>query len=579
MPSRAFRLWFGFGPDPGIRSAVPTNTRSMPAHRYRRALGKGRYSVAYIGNWTRHDSCRTIRIRTALVSQQQHIGPKVHTQMTTETELEHDIDQPEASRLLDRTIGNLRRAWKDLTGTARVKLTGVVRAELPEEDRKHLKRQIDECLERKGGEVSARAMAAHLGRTYLELNAVGRRRFLGLLAHEYRVDEQALAESVKAWLELQGGDRSSNTDRDSLRLAAEAELRAVLTPPRVRLLAQFNALPEGVKFLVDMRAELIGLARRDPILKGLDNDLKNLLVSWFDVGFLELRGINWDAPASLLEKLARYEAVHAVKSWSDIKNRLAPDRRCYAFFHPQMPDEPVIYVWVALVKGMSDNVQTLLHVKRDVLEDPSEADAAIFYSISNAQRGLDGISFGNFLIKRVVEDLARDFKHIKTFATLSPIPGFRSWLEEEVTQGPERLLLPNEQNALEEVLAEEVQTGHEAKADLSSLLLDHRMWRRRADLEEAVRPALMRLCARYLVRAKRKNNACDRVAHFHLSNGARIERINWLGDCSQKGFRASYGMMVNYLYRSGDIEKNHEAYRGEGTIRTSSAIKSLLKGG
>jgi len=497
--------------------------------------------------------------------------------MTTETELEQDVDRSESHRLFDRTIGNLRRAWKDLTEAARVKLTGAVREGLPEEDCKHLKRQIDECLERKGGEISARAMAAHLGRTYLELNAEGRQRFLALLAHEYRVNEEALSESVKVWLELQREEDTPNADQAILRRKAEASLREALTPPRVRLLALFNALPQGVKFLVDMRAELIELAQGDPLLKELDDDLKNLLVSWFDLGFLELRCINWDAPASLLEKLARYEAVHAVKSWTDIKNRLAPDRRCYAFFHPQMPDEPLIYVWVALVKGMADNVQALLDLKREVLEDPSEADAAIFYSISNAQRGLDGISFGNFLIKRVVEDLAGDFKQIKTFATLSPIPGFRTWLDEEIAQRPDQLLLPGERTALEEISAGE--TGTDAASDVFTTLCDYALWRRKPELQEAVQPVLLRLCAHYLVLAKRKNSARDRVAHFHLSNGARIERINWLGDSSAKGLRESYGLMVNYLYRSGDIEKNHESYRGEGKIQTSNAIKSSLKEG
>lgn len=497
--------------------------------------------------------------------------------MIKETDIEHGADQPEAPRLIDRTIGNLRRAWKDLTGAALVKLTGVVRPELPEEDCRRLKREIDECLEGKGGEVSGRAMAANLGRTYLELNAEGRQKFLQLLADDYGVDEAALSKSAKTWLELQRGDSTQDSRQDAERRTVESDLRAALTPPRVRLLAQFNALPEGVKFLVDMRAELISLARHDPVLKGLDDDFKQLLTSWFDVGFLELRCITWNAPASLLEKLAQYEAVHAVRSWSDIKNRLALDRRCYAFFHPQMPDEPLIYVWVALVKGMADNVQKLLDVKRDFLEDPSDADSAIFYSISNAQRGLDGMSFGNFLIKRVVEDLATDFKNIKTFATLSPIPGFYAWLEEEVAQRPGILLSPSEQTALEERLAEH--NGSENDIDVLRALTDCSIWQGEPALEEAVQPVLLRLCARYLVQGKRKDCACDRVAHFHLSNGARIERINWLGDRSPKGLRESCGMMVNYLYRSGDIEKNHEAYRGSGKIRTSNAIRALLKSG
>jgi malonyl-CoA decarboxylase len=496
--------------------------------------------------------------------------------MMIDTEIEHGVEGAESPRLFNRTIGNLRRAWKDMTGSALVKLTGVVRAELPEEDRNRLKRQIDECLERKGGEVSARALAADLGRTYLDLSAEGRRQFLGLLARDYRVDEEAVSDAAKAWLGLQVRDGERSAERTTRMYEAETRLRSALTPPRVRLLAQFNALPEGVKFLVDMRAELIGLAGGDPILKGLDDDLKSLLVAWFDVGFLELRCIDWNAPASLLEKLARYEAVHAVRSWTDIKNRLAPDRRCYAFFHPQMPDEPLIYVWVALVDGIADNVQELLDLKRSVLEDPSEADTAIFYSISNAQRGLDGISFGNFLIKRVVNALAADFKHIKTFATLSPIPGFRAWLQQEVAEDPERLLLPSEQEDLEKALAGV--SGSDGSGDVLGVLCDHARWRRDPDLQEAVRPVLLRLCARYLVLAKRRNGALDRVAHFHLSNGARIERINWLGDSSPKGLRASCGMMVNYLYRSGDIEKNHEAYRGEGKIQTSGAIRSLLKG-
>lgn len=492
--------------------------------------------------------------------------------MVTETGIESSFAHPEEQRLLDRTLGNIRRVWRDLTGAARVKLTGIVRAELPEEDCKRLKREIDACLEGKGGEVSGRAMAANLGRTYLELNTEGRQRFLRMLAYNYGVDENALSASVKAYLELQDDDNAHGAQR---RRALEADLRTILTPARVRLLAQFNALPQGVKFLVDMRAELIPLTRSDPVLKELDDDFKRLLMSWFDVGFLELRCISWDAPASLLEKLAQYEAVHAVKSWADIKNRLALDRRCYAFFHPQMPDEPLIYVWVALVKGMADNVQMLLNVKRELLEDPSDADTAIFYSISNAQRGLNGISFGSFLIKRVVEDLAKDFKNIKTFATLSPIPGFRAWLDQEIIHKPDQLLSSSEEAALKGVLAE--QPGFEAEAGILSALIEPSIWQGKPELEEVVRPVLLRLCARYLLQEKRKNSARDRVAHFHLSNGARIERLNWLGDCSQKGLRESCGLMVNYLYRSKDIERNHEAYRVNGVIRTSTTIRALLK--
>lgn len=478
------------------------------------------------------------------------------------------MEQSDSPRLIDKTLGNIRRAWKDLTGAARVKLTGTVRADLPEDDWEVLKRQINACLEGRGGQVSARARAADLGRTYLSLNAEGRRRFLALLAHDYAVNKETLATAVATWTDLMQSPKAELSEFDALYRAALAALRDALTPPRVRLLAQFNTLPEGVKFLVDMRAELIMLARKDSALKGLDDDLKNLLASWFDIGFLDLRCITWDAPASLLEKLARYEAVHVVKSWSDIKNRLAPDRRCYAFFHPQMPDEPIIYVWVALVKGMAANVQALLDVNAPT-GDPDEADSAIFYSISNAQAGLAGVSFGSFLIKRVVDALESDFKNLKTFATLSPIPGFCAWLEQRINEEGMDLLLPSERRELLAAVDDE--------GDVLKAFQDARIWYREPSVENSVRESLMRLCAHYLMEAKQGQYARDRVAHFHLSNGARIERINWRGDVSQKGLSQSAGMMINYLYKSGDIERNHEAYTGDGKIRASGSFKALLK--
>jgi malonyl-CoA decarboxylase len=340
----------------------------------------------------------------------------------------------------------------------------------------------------------------------------------------------------------------------------------------MRLLSRFNDLPDGVEFLVDMRAELLTLAQGDPNLQEFDDEFRELLASWFDVGFLELRRITWDSPASLLERLATQEAVHAVESWSDIKNRLAPDRRCYAFFHAQMPDEPLIYMWVALVKGMSDNVQVLLDVSAPT-RDPADADTALFYSISNAQPGLAGVSLGTFLIKRVVDHLARDLAKIKTYATLSPIPGFAGWLHERIEQTGDELLTADELSRLQGLMP-----------DLSgTLLLDSLAkldgWFRQDELRAAVKSPLMRLCAQYLTKERRGHRARDRVAHFHLSNGARIERINWLGDTSAKGMRESLGIMANYLYRARDIEKNHEAYRGGGIIKTSSRVGALLRKG
>lgn len=475
------------------------------------------------------------------------------------------MEPTEHSNLSHRTLEYLRRGWSGIIEAARVHLTGNVREDLPEEDQKRLARQIDACLKGAGGEVSQRARAADVGRTYLALNAEGRRNFFELLARNYGVNEKELALAIADWQKLfPAGD-------EILRREVEARMRDVLTSPRSRLLSRFNTLPEGVKFLVDMRAELIPLAREDPLLKLLDDDLRRLLASWFDVGFLELRSVTWGAPASLLEKLAQYEAVHAVRHWSDIKNRLAADRRCYAFFHPQMPDEPIIYVWVALVQGISDNVQALLDARHRTVEDPANADTAIFYSISSAQAGLISISFGNFLIKRVVDALAKDFTDINTFATLSPVPGFCSWLQERVADEGVKLLLPNEKKALESVLEQPVEE------QLPIMCKDHRQWYRKGSREEAIRGPFMRLCAIYLCEGKRGIRALDPVAHFHLSNGASIKQINWLADTSPKGFRQSAGMMVNYLYKSDQIEKNHEAYSAKGEIRKSNSFKSLLR--
>jgi malonyl-CoA decarboxylase len=431
-----------------------------------------------------------------------------------------------------------------------------------------VRERIHECLSGRGGEVTARARAAELGQLYLGLSPDGRERFLRLLAGEFGVDRETLTQRMHEWATLL---RQEEGDPEPALLEAEEALRDNLTAPRVRLLRRFNALPQGVKFLVDLRAELMPLARDDAVLRGLEDDLARLLESWFDVGFLELRSITWDAPASLLEKLAEHEAVHEVKSWADIKNRLAIDRRCYAFFHPQMPEEPLIYVWVALVRGMASSVQALLDVGAPTGE-PDDADTAIFYSISNAQEGLRGIRFGSFLIKQVVDDLSKDLPNLKTFATLSPIPGFRPWLKERIGEGVGGLLLASEVEAIA------VSAPTSEPADRVSWLTDPARWLGKEDLEELARGPLTRLSAWYLATVKRDGQAHDRVAHFHLTNGARVERINWMGDRSERGLRQSLGLMVNYLYRSGDIESNHEAYAADGEIRMSGGIRALLKG-
>jgi malonyl-CoA decarboxylase len=447
--------------------------------------------------------------------------------------------------LIDRTLGNLRRAWRDIAEPLKVALTGAVRPELPEDDLDRLRRRIDACLAGQGGEVSARARAADLGRSYLGLNDVGRTRFLRLLVDEYGTDGEDVDAAIEAYRTAvdAGGQRR-----------AESRLRQALEPRRIKLLTQFNGLPEGIKFLVELRAEVQRHLKDDPSLRPLDDDLRDLLASWFDVGFLDLRRITWEAPAALLEKLIRYEAVHVIRSWEDMKNRLDSDRRCYAFFHPRMPDEPLIFVEIALVDGMAANVQALLD-EAAPKGDPQDADTAIFYSISNAQTGLAGVSFGDFLIKRVAEDLSHQLPGLKTFATLSPIPGFRRWLKSVRQKGEISF------SVADAALLTELETRED--------------WHKDDVFAQKVKAPLTRACARFLMQTDKRGRALDRVAHFHLSNGARVERLNWLGDTSRNGLSQSYGLMVNYLYRLADVEANHEAYRGEGTIAASTAVKRL----
>jgi malonyl-CoA decarboxylase len=463
--------------------------------------------------------------------------------------------------VFDRTLTNLRSAWREIAGSARGALTGTPRPDLSADDASRLHQQMLRCLDGRGGGVTARARAADLGRTYLSLEPLGRERFLQLLAREFDVDHDEIKQRCEALIEA---------TELSERTAGERALRAALEPPRITLLRQFNALPDGVKFLVDRRAELLDLGVRDPLLKGLEDDLKRLLANWFDIGFLELQRITWESPAALLEKLMIYEAVHEIRGWTDLKNRLDADRRCFAFFHPRMPDEPLIFVEVALVSGMAGDVHALLDEAAPI-GDPHTADAAIFYSISNCQRGLAGISFGDFLIKRVADALAIELPRLKIFATLSPLPGFVSWLERQTQAEPADLLLPAERIAI-------AAFGEGQSENNLLALLKQEDWHKDQHITEVLHEPLMRLCARYLLRERTPSGrALDPVAHFHLSNGARVERLNWLGDVSAKGLQQSAGVMVNYLYRLGDIEANHEAYRGEGRVAASSPLRNLAR--
>jgi len=470
------------------------------------------------------------------------------------------MNQPAGTRLIHR-LKAWRNLWSSWDHDSDVR---PMAPDLSEADGERVRRQMRACLETRGGEVTTRKRAARLGRVYLDLNPEGRRRFLALIAHDFATDPAEVDRAMT-------GVQAAATPEE--RQAAEQALRQALEAPRLKLLTQFNALPEGVKFLVDLRAEMMTMMRTDPLLAPLENDLRTLLVAWFDVGFLELVRITWHSPAALLEKIIAYEAVHAIKSWDDLKNRLDSDRRLYAFLHPRMPDEPLIFVQVALVRGMADNVHTVLDEDAPVL-DPEEADTAIFYSISNAQRGLDGISFGNFLIKRVVDSLSHEFPNLKAFATLSPVPGFRLWLEKKLKEGEAGLLTVHEHKTLKAV------TGVGAKGSLK-VLLARDEWCNDETRAAALKGALTRLCARYLAVEKRPGGAVPRaldpVAHFHLSNGARMERLNWRADCSPKGMRQSAGLMINYLYKLSEIDRNHESYSAQGKVALSSQIRSWVK--
>jgi malonyl-CoA decarboxylase len=464
---------------------------------------------------------------------------------------------------LKQSFQSLQRKWQLIAGSEYGAEAASLRPSLPAGDWPLLRQQMARCLEGRGGEVLARSRAAALGRAYLALDETGRENFLRLMAAEFDLDLEGMEGALE---ELRGAEDPELRRRARRRLLLAAE------SPRTRILTRFNALPQGVKFLVDLRADLLRLTGSDPGLASLDDDLRSLLTSWFDVDFLELRRISWNtASGALLEKFMAYEAVHPVESWEDLKNRLDYDRRYFAFFHPRMPEEPLIFVEVALVRGIAGNVRDLLDPSAPMV-DPSSADTAIFYSISNAQKGLAGVSFGGFLIKRVVDQLQAEFPRLKTFSTLSPLPGFLAWVRKALREDG-TFLLPGEKKKVRKLLED---TG--AGDWLWGLLEDGERIREEA-VEPILRPILLRLAARYLLQERGPwGRALDPVAHFHLSNGARVERLNWLGDVSPRGMAQSAGMMVNYLYDTRRIEGNHEAYRGRGRVAASSAVKGFLKG-
>jgi malonyl-CoA decarboxylase len=401
--------------------------------------------------------------------------------------------------------------------------------------------ELCEALLSGRGEASGTAMAREVLDRYRDLDEPGRLSFFAMLAKAYGPDREKLAQAIEAW-------RAQPNDEDA------SDLHFASEPRRQELIRRLNRAPGGTSALVAMRADLLSAMNGHKVLASLDRDVVHLLSSWFNRGFLVLRRIDWSTPANILEQIIRYEAVHEIRDWDDLRRRIDPaDRRCYAFFHPALVDEPLIFVEVALTESIPSAIAPLLAEDRQPVP-VDRARTAVFYSISNTQRGLGGISFGNFLIKQVVEELRRELPKLENFVTLSPVPGFMKWLK----------------------TADDVPVSDEERALLAHL--DEPDWFNNSELAAQLRAVVEPLAAHYFLRARTsKGRLIDSVARFHLGNGARLERIDWLGDLSPKGLRESAGIMVNYLYRLEDIEKNHEAYANQGEVIASSAVKKLLK--
>jgi malonyl-CoA decarboxylase len=389
-----------------------------------------------------------------------------------------------------------------------------------------------ELLEHRG-EASGLALGGEIIAAYGKMPASERPAFFDSLLREFDVDDESIFAATEKYRQQSSPDNLAAISR-----AIEA--------PRQKLFRRLNMSPDGTPSLVAMRGHLREAMRKQPNLKAVDSDLRHLFVSWFNKGFLEMERISWDTPASVLEKIIQYEAVHAINGWDDLRHRLREDRTCFAFFHPAMPDDPLMFVEVAFTGELPSAIAPLLEQDRQRIS-ASAADTVVFYSISNCHPGLAGVSFGNFLIKQVVEEVRLEHPNIKTFVTLSPVPGFRKWLE---STNLGELIEPE----LVEKVKEPVQTVVPAE----------------------VRDTLIRLCAHYLLQEKSGSLARDPVARFHLGNGARLHRLHWAADLTLKGKQQSAGIMVNYLYDLAKIELNHEEYFDQGKIAVSKTISKLL---
>lgn len=396
-----------------------------------------------------------------------------------------------------------------------------------------------EALLSNRGEASGVRLAQEILTGWQGLAEADQRIFLHGLAAQFAPDVEALAKAIAAY-------QAAPSPAGAVKLHIAAEAR------RQELLRRLNLAPGGTLSLVRLREKLLDQPDGSGDYAALDADLTHLFTSWFNRGFLVLRTIDWNTPASILEKIIRYEAVHRIHDWNDLRRRLEPeDRRCFGFFHPQLNDEPLIFVEVALTRTIPDAIAPLLAEDRPPIP-AREATTAVFYSISNCQTGLRGISFGNFLIKHVVETLSREFPRLTNFVTLSPVPGFAGWLA-RARQETSDLLGTDDHSAL--------------------AALDSPDWAATPEARKALEPVLLRAAAAYFLDAKdKRGRPVDPVARFHLGNGARLERLNPFGDLSAKGMKQAHGLMVNYLYRLDEIERNHEAFATQGDIVAAPAV-------
>ncbi|TWD58038.1 malonyl-CoA decarboxylase [Agrobacterium vitis] len=394
------------------------------------------------------------------------------------------------------------------------------------------------------GEASGMALATDILAGWQRLDAAQQKAFMHMLLTRFGPKTDRLEKAIDNY-------RSNPSPKALLELHFASE------PRRQELIRRFNLAPNGVASLVRMREALLGIKASDRDLDAVDADFAHLFGSWFNRGFLMLRSINWSTPANILEKIIRYEAVHHIGSWDELRLRLAPDdRRCFAFFHPQLVDDPLIFVEVALTQEIPANIAGLLREERAEIH-AKEATTAVFYSISNCQDGLRGISFGNFLIKQVVQDLRRDLPKLETFVTLSPVPAFAAWLAKERDND-----------------ASDVLTAAD-KAKLAAL--DQPEWWNDDALCEQIRPIITMAAAWYFLKARNSEaKIIDPVARFHLGNGARLERINFLADRSPRALKQSFGLMVNYLYKLDDIETNHEAFAARNEVVAAQTIRKLV---